>query len=53
MYKQMAYHAIEEGSGLPLGNELTPWCQGEGQNSFGTTRALLSWHKRMSVSAGH
>ena len=40
MYKQMAYHAIEEGSLLPHGNELSPWCQGEGRNSFGRTRAF-------------
>ncbi len=40
MYKQMAYHAIEEGAGLPLGNDLTSWCQGEGRNSFGATRAF-------------
>ncbi|NWK77888.1 methyl-accepting chemotaxis protein [Aquitalea sp. LB_tupeE] len=39
MYKQMAYHAIEENAGLPQGNELTSWCLGEGQNSFGMTRA--------------
>ncbi|WP_062789599.1 methyl-accepting chemotaxis protein [Aquitalea pelogenes] len=40
MYKQMAYHAIEEGAGLPLSNDLTSWCQGEGRNSFGATRAF-------------
>jgi hypothetical protein len=45
MHKQMAYHAIEEGSGCHLAMNDT-LVSGRGQNSFGTTRALLNWRKR-------